>query len=252
MPSTESPKNNVSTRGHTIEVRGLPVLIVRKNIKNLHLGVYPPDGRVRIAAPLRLTDEAVRLAVTTRLRWIRQQQARFDDQARQSEREIVTGESHYVHGRRYRLDVVERDADPTIAMRNNCRLEMQVRPGTSRNRRQAMLQQWYRQLLQNQLVPLVARWKSIIGVEIAEYRIKKMKTRWGSCNVAARRIWLNLELAKKPPMCLEYILVHEMIHLLERHHNERFKEFMDQLLPQWRLYRQALNSEPLGHDNWRY
>jgi predicted metal-dependent hydrolase len=242
----------VNTKGHSIEVRGVLVEIVRKDIKNLHLGVYPPNGRVRLAAPLRLTDDAVRLAVITRLGWIRRQQAKFDEQDRQPERLIVSGESHYVRGRRYRLDVVEDDVGRPISVRNNARLEVPVRPGTSRVSRDLVLQKWYRQQLRNQLPQLIAKWEPIIGVKIAECRIKRMKTRWGSCNAAARRVWLNLELAKKRPSCLEYILAHEMVHLLERHHNDRFKDYMDRFMPQWRLHREELNRSPLAHENWSY
>jgi len=242
----------VSTRGRSIEVRGVPVEIVRKNIKNLHLGVYPPNGKVRIAAPLRFTDDAVRLAVITRLGWIRRQRARFEDQDRQSERQMVSGESHYVRGRRYRLDVIEGEGSRSIAVRNHARLEVRVRPGTSRLGPDLVLQKWYRQQLRTQLPQLIAKWEPVIGVKIAECRIKKMKTRWGSCNVAARRIWLNLELAKKRPACLEYILVHEMVHMLERHHNDRFKELMDRFMPQWGLHREELNRAPLSHESWSY
>ena len=242
----------MNTKDQSIKVRGVPVEIVRKNIKNLHLGVYPPSGRVRIAAPLRLSDDAVRLAVTTRLGWIRRQQAKFNGQERQSERQMVSGESHYVRGRRYRLDIVEDDASRPISLRNNARLEVPIRLGTSRLDRDIVLQKWYRQQLRNQLPPLIAKWELRIGVKVAECRIKKMKTRWGSCNAAARRIWLNLELAKKRPSSLEYILVHEMVHLLERHHNDRFKNYMDRVMPQWRLYREELNRSPLAHENWSY
>ncbi len=242
----------MSTRGHSIEVRGVPVEIVRKDIKNLHLGVYPPKGRVRVAAPVRLNDEAVRLAVITRLSWIRRQQARFEQQDRQSEREMVRGESHYVQGRRYLLHLIENAGSSAVSLRNNRTLELRVRPGTSRRTRQAVLHRWYRQLLREQIPALIAKWEPVIGVKVREWGIKKMKTRWGTCNMSARRIWLNLELAKKPPSCLEYILVHEMVHLLERHHNERFRECMDRVMPQWRLYRAELNRTPLSHESWSY
>lgn len=226
--------------------------IVRKDIKNLHLGVYPPNGRVRVAVPLRLDEEAVRLAVITRLRWIRRQQDGFEQQDRQSKREMATGESHYVRGRRYRLDVIEFDAPPTVRIANNTTLELQVRPGTNRDRREAILHRWYRQQLREQIPQLIAKWEPEIGVTVADWGIKKMKTCWGTCNSQVQRIWLNLELAKKPASCLEYILVHEMIHCLERHHNERFQELTDKLMPQWRLYREELNRAPLAHKEWSY
>lgn len=242
----------MNTKRYRIDVRGLPVEVVRKDIKNLHVGVYPPTGRLRVAAPMRLDDDAVRLAVITRLGWIRRRQAEFEKQNRESQRELVTGESHYFAGRRYRLDVLEDDDPPAIRLPNNTTMQLFMRPGTDWEKRDAILQQWYRKQLRQQLAPLLAKWEPKVGVTVAETRIKRMKTRWGSCNALAKRIWLNLELAKKPVSCLEYILVHEMVHLLERHHSERFREVMDAQMPQWRLFREELNRAPLSHEEWRY
>jgi hypothetical protein len=242
----------VTTRRRRIEVRGIPVEVVRKDIKNLHLGVYPPHGRVRVAAPLRLNDDAVRLAVISRLGWIHRQRANFAEQDRQSQREIVAGESHYYQGRRYRLDVIERHGSPSVGLPNNKTIELRVRCGTDRDTREGVLQQWYRRRLREQLPPLLAKWEPTIGVKVSDVRIKRMKTRWGSCNTDARRIWLNLELAKKPASCLEYILVHEMVHIFERHHNERFRDLLDTLMPAWRHCREELNRAPLAHEDWKY
>ena len=238
--------------GLRIEVSGISVEVVRKDIRNLHLGVYPPLGRVRVAAPLRLDDEAIRLAVVSRLAWIRRQRAAFARQDRQSRREFVSGESHYFAGRRYRLDVVERDAPPSVRVRNNSWLELSVRPGADLRIREAVLHRWYRSHLRNELPRLLARWEPEFGIPVTEVRIRRMKTRWGSCNPKARRIWLNLELAKKPPSCLEYVFVHEMAHLIERHHNERFHALMDRHLPQWRIRRAELDRAPLAHEDWKY
>ena len=235
-----------------IEVRGTVVEIVRKDIKNLHLGVYPPNGRVRVAAPLHLDDDAIRAAVVSRLAWIRKKQAEFEKQVRQSQREFVSGESHYYRGRRYRLQVSEHDGLPGVRLLNNTRMALQIRPGTERGAREAVLHRWYRRRLYEQVLPLLSEWEQKIGVAVNDIRIKKMKTLWGSCNIEAKRIWLNLELAKKPPSCLVYILVHEMVHLIERTHNDRFRELMDIHLPQWRLYRDELNSAPLAHEDWQY
>ncbi len=235
-----------------IEVRGIVVEIVRKDIKNLHLGVYPPNGRVRVAAPLHLHDEAIRTAVVSRLAWIRKKQAEFEKQVRQSQREFVSGESHYYRGRRYRLQVSAFDGPPGVRLLNNTRMALQVRPGTERDAREAVLHRWYRRRLYEQILPLLTEWENKVGVTINDIRIKRMKTLWGSCNIEAKRVWLNLELAKKPPSCLVYILVHEMIHLIERKHNDRFKSLMDEHLPQWRLYRDELNSAPLAHEDWQY
>ena len=242
----------MTTDRHQIDVGGVPVEVVRKEIKNLHVGVYPPSGRVRVAAPLRMADEAVRLAVVSRLGWIRRQQAAFDQQDRQSHREMVTGESHYFQGRRYLLDVIEHRGAPTIHLAGNTTMELRVRPGADRDECDVVLQAWCRRQLREQLPQLLAKWEPKVGETVAELRIKKMKTRWGSCNTKARRIWLNLELVKKPVSCLEYILVHEMVHLLERHHTDRFRDLMDRLVPSWRLSRDDLNRSPLAHAEWKY
>ncbi len=240
------------TERHFIEVSGIPVEVVRKPIKNLHLGVYPPAGRVRVAAPERMGEEAVRLAVVSRLGWIRRQQERFAEQPRQSAREMVTGESHYLWGRRYRLEVIEHDGSCRVKRKGRSRLVLYVRPGADSVRRRRLLEDFYRQELKQRIPALIEQWQPVIGVQVAHWGVKRMKTRWGSCNPETRRIWLNLELAKKPPRCLEYILVHEMTHLLERHHNDRFRSLMDRFLPSWRLRRDELNSSPLAHQHWSY
>lgn len=237
---------------HQITVGDLVVDVVRKNIKNLHLAVYPPDGRVRVAVPLLVDDEAVRLAVISRLTWIRRQQGKFAQQARQGVCEVVSGESHYFQGRRYLLNVVYRAGVPQVLVRNNTTIDLVVRPGSDTAQRARVLLAWYRRQLKQLIPPLVARWEPIIGVEIAEWRVRQMKTRWGTCNPDARRIWLNLELVKKPPGCLEYVIVHEMVHLLERRHNAQFRAYMDQFLPQWPRLRDELNQAPLGHATWGY
>lgn len=252
--STEqrAPEQPAPERRHVLEVGGLAVDVVRKDIKNLHLAVYPPKGRVRVAVPLHVDDDAVRLAVVDKLAWIHRQRADFERQPRQSKREVVTGESHYLWGRRYRLSVVEHDGPARVRVHGTSRLALHVRPGTSADRRQRVLTEWYRDELKARVPELIARWEPALGVEVAAWGVRKMKTKWGSCTIGARRIWLNLELAKKPPECLEYIVVHEMVHLLERHHNERFVALMDRFLPSWRLYRDTLNRAPLAHEDWGY
>ena len=235
-----------------ITVSGLNVQVVRKAIKNLHLGVYPPAGRVRVAAPLALSDNAVRLAVVGKLGWIKRQRARFQAQPRQSQREMVSGESHYFLGRRYRLRVVEHNGAGKVVLRNRTTLELHVRPETDATERERVLQRSYRQHLRDAVPPLIAKWETILDVQITGWGIKKMKTKWGACSIAARRIWLNLELAKKPVQCLEYLIVHELIHLIEPHHNERFISLLDRHLPNWRMHRQELNAAPLAHNTWSY
>ena len=240
----------MSTDRTRIEIRGIEVEIVRKDIKHLHLGVYPPEGRVRVAAPLRLDDDAVRLAVISRLAWIRRKRAEFEGQDRQSRREFVTGESHYFEGRRYRLDVVVSN-DPTgISLRDNAWMEMRVRPSTGRDAREAVLYRWYRARLRERIPEMVAKWASRIGVTVVDWRVRRMKTRWGTCNPEAGRIWLNSELAKKPVSCLEYVVVHEMVHLIERGHTERFRGILDRLIPQWRQRLDELNRTYLADEEW--
>ncbi len=233
-------------------IGGMPVEVRRRDIRNLHVGVYPPVGRVRVAAPLRLSAEAVRVAVVTRLAWIRRQQKSFRAQARQTRRDMVSGESHYFLGRRYRLRVRETEGRPEVRLRGVSTLELYVRPGSDLTVREAVLVRWYRERLRELLPPLIAKWEPRVGRQAAEVRIKKMKTRWGSCVPPVRRIWLNLELVKKPPQCLEYILVHELVHLRVREHDERFRQWMDALVPGWRRIRDELNQAPLAHEEWQY
>lgn len=240
------------TKTRRITVGHLSVEVVRKDIKHLHLGVYPPHGRVRVAAPLVVSDEAVRLAVIGKLSWIKKQRAKFDAQPRQSRREMVNGESHYFLGRRYRLWVLEHGGPASVALRGKASMILRVRSNTTGEQREQVLLRWHREQLRAMIPPLLEKWQPVLGVQVADWGIKKMKTKWGSCNVDARRVWLNLELAKKPVQCLEYIVVHELIHLLEWHHNDRFRELMDQYIPQWRLYRDDLSRAPLAHEYWQY
>ncbi len=236
---------------HKITVSGLPVEIVKKNIKNLHLGVYPPAGRVRVAAPLRVSNEAVRLAVVGKLGWIRRQQARFELQPRQSERELVSGESHYFSGQRYRLRLCATEGPARVAISNNSTIELHVRPETRFESRQKLMMNWYRQHLKDAVQPLLEKWQKRLGVEVSACGIKRMKTRWGTCNPDARRILINLELAKKSADCLEYVVLHELVHLLVKRHNDHFVEIMDKCLPRWRALRAELNGFPLAHEVWR-
>lgn len=235
----------MSIESRNITVSGLTVEVVRKPIKNLHLGVYPPQGRVRVAAPLAVDDEAVRLAVVGKLGWIKRQRAKFQAQPRQSQRRMVSGESHYFLGRRYRLRVHKTTGALRIALRGTATMDLFVRHDTTAERREQVLQDFYRAELKRLLPELLEKWQPKLGVEVRAWGIKRMKTKWGTCNIEAQRIWLNLELAKKPVQCLEYILVHELAHLHERHHNERFTGLLDLHLPQWRTLREELNSSVL-------
>lgn len=242
----------MTIRQHKININGIAVDVVRKKIKHLYVGVFPPNGRVRVSAPLRLDDDAIRLAIISRLGWIRKKQGQLEYQQRQSEREYVTGESHYFEGRRYRLDVIEQNSTPAVVPLNNSTIVLSVRPGTDRDKREAIFDRWYRSQLSDRLPALVAKWEPKVGVRVAEARIRKMKTRWGTCNRRARRIWLNLELMKKPASCLEYVVVHELVHIIERRHNDRFRDLMSKHIPEWQRLRDELNRAPLAHANWDY
>lgn len=242
----------MSTEATLISVSGIDVEVVRKDIKNLHLAVYPPHGRVRIAVPQRLDGDAVRAAVASRLGWIHRHQKRLRSQDRQSQREMVNGESHYAWGRRYRLKVTGDAPTNRVSLNSGQTMRLTVRSGADANRRRQTVHDWYRAELKARIPGLIDKWGPVIGVNIDEWGVRKMKTRWGSCNRQAHRIWLNLELAKKPPECLEYVVVHEMVHIIERLHNDRFKELMDEFMPNWRSHRDELNRAPLAHEDWGY
>lgn len=235
---------------HQITVGGLRVDVVRKPIKNLHLGVYPPHGRVRVAAPLSVNDEAVRLAVVTRMAWIKGQRAKFDAQSRQSERTYVSGETHYFLGRPYRLKVIEGARVGRVRVTNGRTIQLHLGAGTDLEARERLFNGWYRDQLRARAAPVVKKWSDKLQIPPPDWRIKRMKTKWGTCSVEARRIWINLELIKKSPHCLEYIVVHEMAHLFERTHSDRFRGIIEGLLPQWRIARDELNIQPLAHEDW--
>jgi predicted metal-dependent hydrolase len=234
-----------------MQIGSLSLQLNRKAIKNLHISVLPPDGRIRVAAPEQMTDTAIRMAVISRIPWIKKQQRDFAAQPRQSDREMVSGECHYFWGKRHRLNVIERVGRHEVKVSGG-KIHLFVNPGTSIQNRALVLSEFYRAQLKAQVEKLIPEWQQRIAVEVADWNVKKMKTKWGSCNVGAKRIWLNLELAKKPLECLEYILVHELVHLLERKHNERFLSHMDKFMPNWRERRDLLNQLPLAFENWLY
>ena len=235
-----------------IEISDFTIDVIRKNIKNMHLSVYPPTGRVRIAVPLNIDNETVRLFAISKLVWIKKNQRKFEKQERQSPRMFVERESHYFDGKRYLLRVTEQDGPPKVFIKTKSYIDLFVRPNTSVEQRQNILNEWYRQQLKQQIPTLIKKWEKIIGVTVEDWGVKQMKTKWGSCNIEKKRIWLNLELAKKPGHCLEYIIVHEMVHFLERHHNDRFLYYIDTHLPNWRLLKTELNRLPVSHVEWGY
>ena len=225
--------------------------VVHKVIKNVHLSVYPPLGRVRISAPVRMDLDAIRVFAISKLNWIKKHQLRIQSQEREAPREYITGESHYYLGRRYLLRVIEHKASPDVSLKHET-IDMYVRRNSCAARRQSILDEWYRQRMKEIVPGFIAQYEKAMKVQVSEFGIKKMKTRWGTCGIRAKRIWLNLELAKKPIECVEYVVVHEMMHMLERHHNERFLALMDKYLPKWRFYKEELNRRPLRHENWSY
>jgi predicted metal-dependent hydrolase len=234
-----------------VQLGDFAVDVVKKDIKNIHLSVYPPTGKVRISAPLRMDLDTIRVFAISKLGWIKQQQHKLREQERETPREYLDRESHYVWGRRYLLKVVEREAAPAVELAHNS-LVLGVRPGSSEEKKQEVLEEWYRGQLKAAVPPLVAKWEALMGVKVTRFFVQRMKTKWGGCSPGPRTIRLNTELAKKPPECLEYIVVHEMAHLLEPTHNRRFVALMDQFLPKWQFHRAALNRLPVRHERWGY
>lgn len=240
----------MSTASAYLTVRGIDVDVIYKDIKNLHIGVYPPMGRVRVAAPQRLDDDQVRLAVIQRLPWIKRQRKELQDAPRQSEREMVTGESHYVWGLRKRLKVVERPGRTHLEVDGD-RLVLFAASDTTVEQRRTALDAWRREQLRQLLPAIIAAWEQKLEVSVPKWTIRRMKTKWGSCNRETRHLWFNVELAKKHPDCLEYIVVHELTHYFERNHGERFTKLMDKNLPDWRARRDELNRAPLAEEDWK-
>lgn len=234
-----------------LRLGSITVDVVQKNIKNIHLSVYPPTGRARISAPFRINPDTIRVFAISKLAWIKRQQAKLKTQEREAPREFLNRESHYFNGKRYLLKVIEQDAVPRVELKHSI-IELYVRPQTGREKKKNLLDEWYRSQLKALLPRLIAEWEKKMNVKVNEFGIKKMKTKWGTCNRKAKRIWLNLELAKKPSECLEYIVVHEMTHLLERNHNDRFISLMNEFLPKWSFFKEELNRKPLRHENWSY
>ena len=232
-----------------LELGGVLLDVIKKDIKNIHLSVYPPTGRVRLAAPARMNINTIRLFAISKLGWIRQQQKKLREQERESRREYLDRESHYVWGRRVLLNLVEVDGPASVQLRHS-KLLLSVRPGTDEVAREAVVASWYRQILKAEVAPLIAAWEPRLKVAVNSFYVQQMKTKWGSCNSGARTLRLNTELAKKPRACLEYIVVHEMSHLLEPTHGPRFIALMDRFMPAWRDTRRLLNSLPARHERW--
>ncbi|WP_149115005.1 YgjP family zinc-dependent metalloprotease [Limnoglobus roseus] len=230
---------------------GLP-RVVRdpgKSVKHVHLSVHPPAGRVTLVAPRATRPDVARAYAVSKLTWIRAQQARLLAQARETPRQFVERESHYLWGRRYLLSVVERDAKPAVS-HDHRRITLSVRPGSDRATRDAVMSRWHRALLHEVVPGLIRKWEPKLKVPVAGYHLQRMRTKWGSCNHRANRIRLNSELGKKPKDLLEYVVVHEMVHLIEPTHSDRFVELLEKHYPPWREARVELNELPLAAESW--
>jgi len=234
-----------------INLGDFAVDVVLKDIRNVHLSVHPPTGRVRISAPKRMSIDTIRVFAISKLDWIKQQQTRLREQERETPREYVDRESHYVWGKRYLLTVVERDEAPSIELKHS-RMLLRVRPGADEDKRQAVVEEWYREQLRAAVPPLLERWQPLLKVRVERLFVQRMKTKWGSCNHLGRTIRLNTELAKKPAECLEYIVVHELVHLLEPTHNARFVALMGRFMAGWQFHRRVLNRLPIRREEWSY
>jgi predicted metal-dependent hydrolase len=235
-----------------ITISDITIDVVRKDILNIHLAVYPPLGRVRLAAPLNVSDDAIRLFAVSKLAWIKRNQRKFEGQERIAPREFKNRESHYFRGQRYLMNIIEVDAPPKVILKNKTYIDLYVRPGTPTDKRLEVMNEWYRVQLKNQIPELIEKWEEKMNIKVSEWQVKQMKTKWSSCNIEAKRLWINLELAKKPEHCLEYIIVHEMVHLLERHHNDRFHYLLETYLPNWKQFKTELNQLPVSHADWGY
>ncbi|QDA62381.1 M48 family metallopeptidase [Hymenobacter jejuensis] len=230
-----------------VQLAEVEVDLIRKPVRRLRLTVYAPDGRVRVTAPLRMPVALIAEFVTARQTWIRKHQARFAALERPAPLAYASGETHFYQGRGYQLQVHEGAGRPRVALREaEGFLDLYVATGSTPTQRAQVLTAWYRAQLKAQLPALVAQWEPVVGVQAQAWAVKQMKTRWGTCNIQAKRIWLNLELIKRPLACLEYVVVHELVHLHERLHNARFWGLMDQFMPTWRQHKTELNRVLLG------
>ncbi len=233
-----------------MKVGNLEVQTIKKDIKNMHLGVYPPIGRVRVAAPIKTTDDSMRLFIISKIPWIKRQKAKFEKQQRQTKREYVSGESHYFLGRRFLLNVIHTNDSPKIEIRKKTHLDLHIKPNTSTLKREELLESFYRAELKKHIPKFLNKWGKTTGIKVNSVNIKKMKTKWGTSNPKDKRIWVNLELAKNRIRCLDYVMLHEMIHLLENTHNEKFYNLMDSYMPPWQQCRIELNNSVLGFFVW--
>ena len=233
-----------------VNVGDLEVEVVKKNIKNIHLGVYPPIGRVRLSAPLASDNEKIRLFIVSKIPWIRKNQRKFKNKERQSPREYIKRESHYFEGRRYLLDIEIGESNKNNVLLKKTVIQLKLKAEYDSNKRKTILENWFRKRLRTRLEPFILKWEKKLGVKTSEWKIKKMKTKWGSCNKEAKRVWFNLELAKVDDYCIDYIVMHELVHLKVRNHGKPFLNILDKHMNDWNLRKAELNKTILEFNNY--
>ncbi len=241
-------KRHGPARHSRLDIDGIAVEVTRRNIRNLHLRVYPPDGRVCVSAPRDAGDGEVQRLVRGNLQWIRSVRARLAAQPAAAMRAFRSGETHHYLGRACPLLVHEGANRQGASLHEDGTLELRVKAGADLHAREQVLYGWYRRQMKTLLPGMIDRWAPRVGVEVAEWGVRRMSTRWGSCNIGARRIWLNLELIRMPAGCIEYVLVHELVHLRERYHNARFHALVAEAMPDWREHRDRLHGAGGGPD----
>lgn len=241
----------MSTNQSLLQVGGIEAAVLYKPVKNLHLNVLPPAGKVRVTAPQNMNEDAIRTFLATRILWIKKMQAKFKGQERQTPREYVSGETYYFFGKKYKLEVLEKDINPSVEIKGKKKILLTIRPKTNVSKREEIMQNWYRNELRKFLEKAIDKWEKKIGVKADSWGIRRMKTRWGTCNHKKRNIWLNLELAKKPESCIEYVILHEVLHLIEEKHSEKFIALLNKYMPKWKSEKEELNRLILSHEEWR-
>ncbi|TVQ16818.1 MAG: M48 family peptidase [Leptolyngbya sp. DLM2.Bin15] len=233
-----------------IQIGEIPITVTLKEVRNVHLSVHPPDGRVTLVAPTSTRLDVARAYAISKLTWIRDQQRKLLTQAREAPRQFIERESHYLWGQRYLLTVIHQDRKPCVKL-DHKRMTLSIRPGSDANKRAEVFHEWHKSLLHEVVPILIQKWEPTLGVQVSKYFLQRMKTQWGSCNHRAGHIRLNTELVKKPKDLLEYVIVHEMAHLIEPTHSDRFVSILDEYYPSWREARLELNELPLAAESWK-
>jgi len=241
----------MSTNQSLLQVGGIEAVVLYKPVKNLHLNVLPPVGKVRVTAPQNMNDDAIRTFLATRISWIKKMQAKFKGQERQTPREYVSGETYYFFGKKYKLEVLKTETIPSVEIKGKAKILLTIRTKTNVLKREEIMQSWYRNELRKFLEKVIDKWEKKIGVKTNDWGIRRMKTRWGTCNHKKKNIWLNLELVKKPESCIEYVVLHELLHLIEEKHSEKFTALLNKYMPKWKSEKEELNRLILSYDEWK-